>query len=146
MIKQRHFSLRSHRQESLDRPGTRVCLSLPCRGSLNFRLSLYVTGFSPYTGYVCLPLLSVWSSFSFPVSVQSTAFFKGPTAAGSHSSASQIGRHLPTSKESRSPPSCSRFINSLNASVDCRCLTAARYINMLTRPPSTVCSRFISIC
>src|SRR6218665_1348920 len=42
MIKQRHFSLKSHRQESLDRPGMRVCLSLPFRGSLNFRLSLCI--------------------------------------------------------------------------------------------------------
>src|SRR6218665_1126028 len=35
-------SLKSHRQESLDRPGMRVCLSLPFRGSLNFRLSLCI--------------------------------------------------------------------------------------------------------
>src|SRR6218665_1298744 len=41
MIKQRRFSLKSHRQEALDRPGMRVCLFLPCGGSLNFRLSLY---------------------------------------------------------------------------------------------------------
>src|SRR6218665_263377 len=49
----------------------------------------------------------------------------------------------PPSTRSVWPINSVKASNSINASVDCCCPTAARYINKLTRPPSTVCSRFI---